>query len=88
MVHIESKSKNFGTKNTIIYLLLNFFKNWFVTSKILKDEKIWRVNGFPIHIKLYDSEIIITDEDGNKLKITKTNPMSIILNLIGSFKTK
>ena len=59
-----------------------------MTSKILKDEKIWRVNGFPIHIKLYDSEIIITDEDGNKLKITKTHPLSIILNLIGNFKTK
>ena len=51
------------------------------------DLKIWEINGFPIHLEHYDSEVIIKDENGNSMKISKKNKLSIILNLIGSFES-
>jgi hypothetical protein len=59
-----------------------------VPRKILKDVKIWKMNDFSIHIELYDSEIIIKDENENVLRISKKEPLSIILDLIGSFKSQ
>ena len=58
-----------------------------MSSKILKDQKIWDVNGYPIHIEYYDSWIVIKDENGNSMRITKKEPLKLILNLVGSFKT-
>ena len=52
------------------------------------DTKILEINGFLIHLELYNSEIIVKDENGNSMKITKNNNLSIILNLNGSFKSK
>ena len=51
------------------------------------DMKIWEINGFPIHLELYDSEIIVKDENGNSMKISKKNQLSIILNVNGIFKS-
>jgi hypothetical protein len=59
-----------------------------VKSNILKDEKILILNEYPIQIKYYDSEIIISDEYDNEIKISKKEPNSFILKLIGSYKTK
>ena len=56
-------------------------------SKIPKDKKIWEINGFPIHLELYDSEIIVKDENGNSMRISKKNQLSIILNVNGIFKS-
>lgn len=56
-------------------------------SKIIKDVKIWNINGFPIHLEYYDSELIVKDENGNILRLSKKDDLSIILDLIGSFKT-
>ena len=56
-------------------------------SKIIKDVKIWTINDFPIHVEYNDSEIIIRDENGNKIKISKKEPLKIILDLVGNFKT-
>ena len=56
-------------------------------SKIIKDVKIWTINDFPIHVEYNDSEIIISDEEGNTIKVSKKDKISIILDLIGSFKT-
>jgi hypothetical protein len=58
-----------------------------MSNKILRDSKIWKVNGYKIHIERYDSEIIIKDEDGNVLNISKKDSLSILLNLKGSFKS-
>jgi len=59
-----------------------------VTSKILKDVKIWKISDYPIHIEYYDSELIIKDENGNVMRISKKEPLSMIINLIGNFKSK
>jgi len=56
-------------------------------SKIFKEVKIWKVNGYSIHVELYDSELIVKDENGNRMMITKKEPLSIFLNLEGSFKS-
>jgi len=55
-------------------------------SKILRDVNIWKINGFQIHIERYDSKLIIKDEYGNSLKISKKDPLFILLNLEGNFK--
>ena len=59
-----------------------------MTSKILKDVKIWKISDYPIHIEYYDSELIIKDENGNVMRISKKEPLSMIINLIGNFKSK
>ena len=59
-----------------------------MANKILKDEKIWDVKGFPIHIEFYDSEIIVKDENGNLMRISKREQLSMILDVIGIFKTE
>ena len=50
-----------------------------------KDKKTWTVNGFPIHLELYDSEIIVKDENDNIMRITKDGQQSIVLKLNGIF---
>jgi hypothetical protein len=59
-----------------------------MSNKILKDEKIWDVKGFPITLKFYDSEITIKDENGNYMRISKKEPLSMVLDVIGIFKTE
>jgi hypothetical protein len=49
--------------------------------------KTWEINGFPIHLKYNNSEVIIKDEYGNSMRISKKNQLSIILNLNGIFKS-
>lgn len=56
-----------------------------MASKSPRDVKIWEINSFPIHLELYDSEIIIKDEYGNRMNISKQNQISLILDLKGSF---
>jgi len=53
-----------------------------------KDKKIFEINGFPIHLEISDSEIIINDEYGNSMRITKKSQLSIVLNLSGFFSSK
>jgi len=52
------------------------------------DVKSWKINGFPIHLEHYDSMIIFKDENGNSMKISKYDRLSVILNLNGSFKSE
>ena len=59
-----------------------------MSNKLLKDEKIWDVKGFPIHLKFYDSELIIQDENGNIMRISKKEPSYMVLDVIGIFKTE
>jgi len=56
-----------------------------VPRKRPKDKKIWEINGFPIHLELYDSEIIVKDENDNIMRITKEGQQSIGLGLNGIF---
>jgi hypothetical protein len=58
-----------------------------VTGRGLKDRKILEINNFPIHLEIYNSEIIIKDENDNSIRITKKNNQSIILKLKGIFTT-
>jgi len=53
----------------------------------LKDETTIKINGFPVYIEQYDSKIIIKDENKNRMKISKDNKLSILLNLEGKFHT-
>ena len=46
-----------------------------------KDKKILDMNGFPLHLEIYDSSIVIRDEYGNSMRITKKSPQSIVLVL-------
>jgi hypothetical protein len=57
-------------------------------KKRWKDKRILEVNGFPIHLELSDSEIIINDENNNNIRISKKIQQSIILNLEGIFSSK
>jgi hypothetical protein len=59
----------------------------YMTLKPPKDVKSLEINGFPIHIELDDSNIIIKDESGNSMIISKKDRGSIILDLNGSFKS-
>ena len=52
------------------------------------DKKTLEINGFPIHLELYDSEIIIKDENGNNMRISKKKRQSIVLNLNGIFSSR
>ena len=54
---------------------------------MLKDKKIWEINGFPIHLEQYGSIIIVKDENGNSMRITKQSPLSIVLHLNGIFNS-
>ena len=56
-----------------------------MNSKIPPDVMSCDINGFPIHLELYNSEIIIKDECGNSMNISKKNRLSLIVNLKGSF---
>lgn len=56
-----------------------------MTSKTPRDVKSWKINSYPLHIELYDSEIIIKDECGNSMNISKQDRLSLIVNLKGSF---
>ena len=58
-----------------------------MSDRLLIDKQIWEINGFPIHVELYDSKINIKDENGNSMRISKKNHISVILNLNGSFKS-
>jgi hypothetical protein len=42
-----------------------------MTCKKPRDVKSWEINGFKLHIEQYDSKIIIKDEFGNKINISK-----------------
>ena len=59
-----------------------------MSEKRLKEKKIIEVNGYPMHLEIYDSEIIIKDENDNSMRITKKNQQSIVLNLNGIFSSK
>ena len=58
-----------------------------MSNKIPIDAKVWKINGFPIYLQLYDSEIIVKDESNNNMRITKKSRQSIVLNLNGIFTT-
>lgn len=51
----------------------------------LKDKINIIINSFPITIEIYDSKIIIKDENKNRMKISKDNKLSILLNTNGIF---
>jgi len=51
----------------------------------LRDKITVNINRFPITIEIYDSEIIINDDNENKIKISKDNKHSILLNTNGIF---
>jgi len=52
------------------------------------DKKILDMNGFPLHLEIYDSRIVIKDEHGNSMRIEKKSPQSIVLVLKGIFSSK
>jgi len=56
-----------------------------MTRKRPKDKKIWTINGFPIQLEQYDSVIIVKDQNGNSMGITKERQQSIVLDLNGIF---
>jgi hypothetical protein len=58
-----------------------------MVNKKSKDVIVWQVDSYPISLELYDSMIIIQDENGNKIKVSKKEPLKLILKLIGNFKT-
>ena len=60
----------------------------FMSEERLKDKKILEINGFPMYLEIYDSEIIIKDEESNSMRITKKSQQSIVLNLSGIFSSK
>ena len=59
-----------------------------MSKKRPEHKKILEINGFPIHLKTSESEIIIKDEEGNGMRITKKSRQSIVLNLNGIFSSK
>ena len=59
-----------------------------VDIKQLKDKKILDMNGFLLHLEIYDNEIRIKDDYLNSMRITKKSPKSIVLNLSGYFSSK
>ena len=56
-----------------------------MTKTKLKDMKTWKINGFPIHLEQYDTVLVVKDENGNSLGITKDKQNSIVLKLNGIF---
>jgi len=56
-----------------------------MAGKRPKNAKIWTINGFPIHLERYDSVIIVKDQNGNSIEITKKRQQSIVLDLNGIF---
>jgi len=87
LVYIDTKIYNFDTNYNIRYLSKKYLNIGFMRNKTLIDVKTWEINGFPIHLEYYDSEIIVKDENGNSMRISKKNRLSIVLNLNGSFKS-
>ena len=53
-----------------------------------KENKTIDMNGFPLHLEIYDSEIIIKDKYCNSILISKSDKNSIVLNLSGFFSSK
>ena len=49
--------------------------------KQLKDKKILDMNGFILHLEIFDNEIRIRDDYLNRMRISKKSPKSIVLNL-------
>ena len=58
-----------------------------MADKLPIDVKILEINGFPIHVEQYDSSIIVKDENGNSMEISKMKDQSIVLSLYGIFTT-
>ena len=59
-----------------------------MSKKQLGDEILLEINGFPMHLEVYDSELIVKDENNNSMRITKKRQQSIVLELKGSFSSK
>ena len=87
LVYIDTKIYKFDTNYNIRYLSKKYLNFGFMPSKIPIDVKTLKINGFLIYIEYYDSEIIVKDENGNSMSISKKNNLSIILNLNGNFKS-
>lgn len=45
------------------------------------------MDGYPISLEFYDSMIIIQDENGNRIKVSKKEPLKLILDVTGNFKS-
>jgi hypothetical protein len=53
-----------------------------------KNKQILKVNKYPIHLENNDSLILIKDNYGNSMRISKNENQSIVLNLAGNFKSE
>ena len=49
---------------------------------------VWDVNKYAIHLERDKKHILIRDEHGNSLRISKNDKNSLIVNMEGSFKSK
>ena len=59
-----------------------------MAKKQPKEKKILDINGFLLHLDIYDNEIRIKDEYLNNMRISKKNLQSIVLVLNGTFSSK
>jgi len=83
-----SKIRIFDTYHISKYLSYDSSLSKPMAIKHLKDKKILDMNGFLLHLEIYDNEIIIKDEYLNSMRITKKNLQSIVLVLNGYFSSK
>ena len=82
------KLRIFDTYCIINYLLYDSSLSKSMDIKQLKDKKILDMNGFLLHLEIYDDEIRIKDDYLNSMSITKKSLQSIVLNLSGYFSSK
>jgi hypothetical protein len=59
-----------------------------MSKEALIEKKTLHMNGFSLHLEIYDNEIRIKDDYENSMKITKRSRKSIVLNLSGFFSSK
>jgi len=50
-------------------------------------KSVWEINKYPIQVEKDKKHILIHDEQGNKIKISKKDKNSLVLDLVGSFKS-
>ena len=82
------KLRIFDTYCIINYLSYDSSLSKPMAIKQLKDKKILDMNGFLLYLEIYDSRIVIKDEFGNSMNITKKSRLSILLDLSGYFSSK
>ena len=58
-----------------------------IKADYIINKHVFKINNFKIYFEQDNTHILIKDEYGNNITISKKNKQSILLNLVGTFSS-